>query len=166
MKNMEKKKILIIDLGYLALANANTVCLNRILPFLDSYDITIMAEAREEEHNEMLSIFKYWGLENDKNSLEMISRRYIDRIIECLVNLFNSQCSLDKANKLSLISQYINTDNFNNSIKEARPKKFYLKILYLILKTKNISLIYNMSKFINFIKSNNIKLFSFLKTNR
>ena len=123
-------------------------------------------EKREEEHNEMLSIFKYWGLENDKNSLEMISRRYIDRIIECLVNLFNSQCTLDKTNKLKLISQYINSNNFDNCIKKAKPKKLHLKIIYIILKTKSIPLVYLMSKFINFIKSYNIKLFSILKTNR
>ena len=123
-------------------------------------------EKREEEHNEMLSIFKYWGLGDDKNSNEMISRRYIDRIIECLVNLFNTQCSLDKKSKLDLISQYISTDNFANCIKEARPKKLYLKLIYLVLNTKSPRLCYILAMFINFIKSHNIKLFSILKTNR
>lgn len=123
-------------------------------------------EKREEEHNEMISIFRYWGLGDDQNSIEMISRRYIDRIIECLVNLFNTQCSLDKKSKINLISQFINTDNFANCIKEAKPKKLYLKLMYLVLKTKSTKLCYLLAMFINFIKGHNIKLFSILKTNR
>ena len=128
--------------------------------------VSNLYEKREEEHEAMLDLYRYWDLINDKDSLEMISRRYIDRIIECLVNLFNTQCSLDKKSKLDLISQYISTDNFANCIKEARPKKLYLKLMYLVLNTKSSRLCYILAMFINFIKSHNIKLFSILKTNR
>lgn len=123
-------------------------------------------EKREEEHLKMIELYKYWGLDNDKNSMEMISRRYIDRIIECMVNLFNKECDSNKVEKKQLITQYINTNNFNYCIKNAVPQKFYLKIMYLILKTKNISLCYIMAQFINYIKTKNIKMFSILKTNR
>ena len=123
-------------------------------------------EKREEEHIEMLSLFSYWGLQNDKNSIEMISRRYIDRVIECIVNLFNKECKLSSNEKESMIYKYLNNDNFNKCIKNANPKKLYLKIIYSILKTKNVYLCYIMAKFINFVKKKNIKLFSVLKTNR
>lgn len=123
-------------------------------------------EKREEEHNEMLSIYKHWGLDSDYNSMEMIARRYIDRIIECIVNLFNSECKLSKAEKKNTISNYINSNNFNESIKIAKPKKTYLKIMYLVVKSKSVDLCYIMAKYINFIKKRNVKLFSILKTNR
>ena len=114
----------------------------------------------------MLSLFSYWGLQNDKNSIEMISRRYIDRVIECIVNLFNKECKFSSNEKESMIYKYLNNDNFNKCIQNANPKKLYLKIIYSILKTKNVYLCYIMAKFINFVKNKNIKLFSVLKTNR
>lgn len=121
---------------------------------------------REEEHNQMVSIFTDWNLYDDKNSLEMICRRYIDRIIECMVNLFNRECKLCKKDKQGLIYKYINTKQFDNCITKAKPKTLYLRIIYLILKTKNVNICYAMSKFINFVKANNLKLFSILKNGR
>lgn len=121
---------------------------------------------REEEHIAMLDLYDYWGLLNDENSLEMISRRYIDRLIECMVNLFSSECLLTENEKKREIKSYLETYNFNESIKYARPKKLYLKLMYIILKTKNISLCYFMCKFIYFIKKKNIRLFACLKANR
>ena len=128
--------------------------------------VSNLYEKREEEHNEMLSLYEYWGLSNDRNSIEMISRRYIDRLIECMVNLFNLECKVSDTEKKQLIYQYINTNNFNNSIKIAKPNKIYLKIMYMILKTKNVKLCYMMAKFINYVKRNNLELFSKLKSNR
>ena len=128
--------------------------------------VSNLYEKREEEHNEMISLYKHWDLNNDINSIEMISRRYIDRLIECMVNLFNSECKISDNEKKQLINNYINTSNFNNSIKNAKPSKVYLKIMYMILKTKNINLCYIMSKFINYVKRKDLKLFSRLKSNR
>ena len=123
-------------------------------------------EKREEEHTEMLSLFSHWGLQNDQNSIEMISRRYVDRVIECMVNLFNIECKLTKIEKKSTIKKYLKNKNFEHSIKNARPNKTYLKVIYTILKTRNITLCYVMAMFINLVKRKNIKLFSILKTNR
>lgn len=123
-------------------------------------------EKREEEHEQMLELYKYWDLLNDENSYEMVARRYIDRIIECMVNLFNTECTLTKSEKREAISKYINSENFNNCIKVAKPKKIYLSLMYIPLRLKNVGLCYMMSQFIYYVKKKNIKLFSVLKTNR
>ena len=103
---------------------------------------------------------------DDEESIEMISRRYIDRIIECMVNLFNSECTLTKQEKKKEITRYLQTANFNTSIEIAEPRRAYLKFMYFILKTRNVSLCYYMCKFINFVKKKNISLFARLKANR
>ena len=123
-------------------------------------------DKREEEHTKMISLFSNWGLLEDSDSFEMISRRYIDRLVECIVNLFNKECKLTVSKKKELIKQYLNSDNFNKCIKYAKPQRLYLKIIYLILKSKNVLLNYTICRLINFIKCNNIKLFSILKTYR
>ena len=84
---------------------------------------------REEEHAIMLKLYDYWGLLDDENSFEMIARRYIDRLIECMVNLFNRECSLTKKEKKEEIKTYLATRNFKESIKSARPRKLYLKLM-------------------------------------
>ena len=128
--------------------------------------VSNLYDKREEEHEAMLDLYKYWGLLDDEDSFEMISRRYVDRLIECMVNLFNTECVLTKGEKKKLIAGYLNTDNFVTSIKKARPRKLHLKIMYFILKIRNVGLCYNMCKFINYIKKKNIRLFANLKANR
>lgn len=123
-------------------------------------------DKREEEHKYMLDLYSYWGLINDQKSIEVISRRYIDRVIECMVNLFNKKCTLSDTEKKDLIKKYLHNDYVDKSLKHAKPSKFYLKLMYLPIKFKNVSLCFAMAKFICFVKSRNIKLFSVLKTNR
>ena len=128
--------------------------------------VSNLYEKREEEHEAMLNLYRYWDLTNDEDSFEMISRRYVDRLIECMVNLFNSECKLTKSEKREEIKKYLSTDNFKNSIENARPRKVYLKLMYFILKTRSLSLCYYMCKFINHIKKRNVRLFANLKANR
>lgn len=123
-------------------------------------------DKREEEHRQMIDLYTYWGLLDDEKSFEMIARRYIDRVIECMVNLFNEKCTLDKKEKKVLIHKFLHNENIDICIKKARPKKLYLKLMYIPIRLKNVGLSYLMSKFICFIKGRNIKLFSILKTNR
>ena len=59
----------------------------------------------------MLNLYRYWDLIDDEDSFEMISRRYIDRLIECMVNLFNSECKLTKSEKREEIKKYF-ADNY------------------------------------------------------
>lgn len=123
-------------------------------------------DKREEEHNYMLDLYTYWGLVNDEKSIEMISRRYIDRLIECMVNLFNKKCTFSDAEKKVLIKKYLQNENIDKCLQHAKPNKLYLKLMYIPIKLKNVSLCYAMAKFICFVKGRNIKLFSVLKTNR
>ena len=123
-------------------------------------------EKREEEHDYMMTLYKYWDMLDDEPSVEMISRRYIDRLIECMVNLYNDECKLDKAEKNEKINQYMQTDNFAFCIKHAKPRKLYLRLMYIPLKLKSVSLCSLMSRIIYYVKSKNIKLFATLKADR
>lgn len=123
-------------------------------------------DKREEEHKMMLSLYEHWNLSNDDNSNEMISRRYIDRVIESMVNLFNKKCTLNNSEKLMEIKKYLNNQYISNALKFAKPKKLYLKVMYVPIKLKSSILCFIMCSFINFIKSKSIKIFTILKTKR
>lgn len=128
--------------------------------------VATLYEKREEEHKYMIDLYSYWGMTDDNNSMEMISRRYIDRLIECMVNLFNKKCTLSNVEKRDLIKKYLQNENVVECLKSAKPKKLYLKLMYIPIKMKSVNLCYLMASFICFVKGNNIKLFSVLKTNR
>lgn len=128
--------------------------------------VATLYEKREEEHNYMIDLYGYWDLIKDKNSIEMISRRYIDRLIECMVNLFNKKCTLMYDEKKVLIKNYLHNENVDECIKYANPSKLYLKLMYIPIRIKSVILCIVMARFICFVKSNNVKLFSILKTNR
>lgn len=123
-------------------------------------------EKREEEHKSMLDLYKYWDLIDDNDSFEMIARRYIDRLIECIVNLYNSQCLMTEGEKEFQVRKYFENENFKKCIKAAKPRSLYSKIMYMPLRIKNVPLTLLMCKFINHIKTHNIKLFTKLKVER
>ncbi|MDO5564315.1 MAG: glycosyltransferase family 2 protein [Eubacteriales bacterium] len=128
--------------------------------------VPTLFEKREEEHNMVCTLYKYWNLYNDKNSLDMISRRYIDRIIECFVNFLNPKSNLSKKNIYEKISNIISSKEYDEALNNSYRKKIYLKIMYLPLKLKNVFLIYLEAKFIYYMKNKNIKIFNALKKNR
>lgn len=123
-------------------------------------------EKREEENQLMIDFYNDWGLLFDIKSFEMIARRYIDRLIECMTNLYNKECTLKTNEKISEIKKYLNSEFLDRALEVAKPKKLYLKLMYVPLKLKNANLCSLMAQFINIVKGHNIKLFSVLKTNR
>ena len=123
-------------------------------------------DKRVEEHIMMCELYKYWGLLYDEKSIDMVSRRYIDRIIECAVNLYNKECKLKNIEKKTEIKKYVNSIYFDESFKYAKPKSFHLKMLYIVFKTKNILLISFVSKMIHFIKTHFLNIFVKFKVNR
>lgn len=128
--------------------------------------VKTLYEKREEEHEKMIELYDHWSLLYDKNSIEMIARRYLDRLIECMVNLFNTNSNLNKNDIMLKINEYLNNGAIDELIKFAKPNKFYLKLMYIPLKLKNTNLCYSMAKFIESFKRKHIKEFAFLKANR
>ena len=123
-------------------------------------------DKREEEHKLMFDTYKYWGLQNDKDSMEMISRRYLDRLIECMTNLYNKKSSLSDDEKKDEIKKYLSNENVDISLYYAKPKKLFHKLMYKPLKMKSVVLCSMMASFINYVKYGNVKLFNMLKKNR
>ena len=123
-------------------------------------------DKREEEHGFMLDLYRHWELLDDENSFEMISRRYIDRLIECIVNLYNKECTLNDDERISEVKRYFENENFKTCIEKAKPRKQYLKLMYLPLKLRSPKLTLSMCKFINYIKTKDIRIFTKFKVER
>ena len=123
-------------------------------------------EKREEEHKMMLELYNHWGLSNDYNSKEMISRRYVDRLFECIVNIENKKSNMSTKEILYSIRNYLDSDYLSDSIKYAKPKTLYLKFIYSLIKNKKYYLLHLLSKFVCFVKENFVGVFSTFKIKR
>ncbi len=124
-----------------------------------------MYQKREEEHQWMVDLYQYWQIK-DYKSMEMVYRRYIERVIGCIENVTTSNCTLTKAEKKAAICKILDNPNVPRALRMAQPRSTYMKLMLKPIKWKNINLAYLEGKIISMIKSKNTKLFASLKAKR
>lgn len=122
-------------------------------------------EKREEEHGWMEEIYQYWGVDNEA-SKEMVARRYIERVIGCIENISNQNCTLSEKERLITIHGYLHNPRIAEALKLAKPRSMMMKALLVPIRMKNARLTYLQSKFISKVKTGNVKLFAKLKSSR
>lgn len=122
-------------------------------------------EKREDENNRVYKLFEYWGLESPEIS-EVVDRRYSERLIGCIENLTNKNCSLSKREKKAKIAKIINAEHAQKAIRNTKPNTLMMRLMLFPLKHKNTTLTYIESKFISFVKRKSGKIFITLKANR
>ncbi len=132
-------------------------------------------DKRQEEHEIMLNLLKDWLLytnvkadagEDKLNAMDMISRRYLDRIIECIENFTSEKCTLSSSEIKNEVKKILAHPYVDESLAFARPKRIYLKLMYIPIKLKNVNLCLLQSKFITFMKKHFLFIFNKLKVAR
>ncbi len=124
-----------------------------------------MYEKREEEHGWLVDLYKDWNI-NDSDSQEMLARRYVERLVGCVENLTNPKCTLSYREKRQNVKQMLNQPHVSTALALAKPRSFYMKVLLIPLKMKNVTLTLLECQGITFVKTRNTKLFSMLKARR
>ena len=124
-----------------------------------------MYDKREEENAWMNELFAYWGVDTPE-SREFLARRYTERLIGCIENVTNKNCTLSRAEKRAEVAKMITTPQARAALSLARPKSSYMKLMLMPLKWRNVTLTMTQSRFISFVKRNSTNLFARLKANR
>lgn len=124
-----------------------------------------MYDKREEENGWMVDLYNHWGIHN-ADIEEFLSRRYIERIIGCIENVTNKNCTLSTKEKKAEIKRMICSETAQKAVHTAQPNSSYMKVLLMPIKWKNVSLMYMMSCVISKVKRSNTKLFAKLKAGR
>ena len=114
----------------------------------------------------MLDLYRYWGLDGDPASMEVVQRRYIERLVGCIENVCNPSCELPATKKIELIDQMISSDRAQLAVEIAQPRSRMMRTMLVPIKTKNAQLAYHEGRFISFVKSHNTKVFATLKARR
>ncbi len=124
-----------------------------------------MYEKREEEDGWMRELFSYWGIRTRESS-EFLARRYAERLIGCIENITNKNCTLTRDEKRAEVQRMISTPHARIALGEAQPKSFYMRLLLKPLKSQNVTIAMLQSRFISWVKRNNTHTFAKLKANR
>lgn len=124
-----------------------------------------MYDKREEEHGWMTSLFAEWGID-DPEVREFLARRYAERLVGCVENVTNKNCTLTAAQKKAEIARMIRTPQAREALAQARPRTAMMRAILLPMKWGNATLTKAESSFISWVKQNNTNLFARLKANR
>ncbi len=124
-----------------------------------------MLQKREEEHAWLEELYSYWQIDSPQVR-EFLSRRYIERIIGCIENVTNKNCSLSKKEVKKQISQMINSPKVRAALENAVPNSKYMKLMLIPIKKRSVNLTYLEGRFISNVKTKHVKLFAKLKANR
>lgn len=124
-----------------------------------------MYEKREEEHRWITELFQYWQI-NDERVQEFLARRYAERLVGCIENVTNKNCTLPRAEKRALIKQMISTPQAKEALTKAEPNTKMMQLVLAPLKQGNVTWTMLQSSFISFVKRNSTNLFARLKANR
>ena len=123
-------------------------------------------EKREEEHDWMLDLYCHWELEGDEPSMEMVQRRYIERLVGCIENVCNPKCELPRAEKIDLVRKMIGTDRAQEAVRRARPRSTMMRLMLSPIKAQNALATYQEGCLISLVKRRNTRVFAALKANR
>lgn len=114
----------------------------------------------------MLDLYRHWGLEGDPASMEMVQRRYIERLVGCIENVCNPQCNLPEDEKLAQIEAMITSERAQVAVAVARPRTGMMKMMLAPIRKRDVRMAYREGKFISFVKRHNTRVFATLKANR
>jgi glycosyltransferase EpsJ len=113
----------------------------------------------------MKELYSYWGIDNAEVR-EFLARRYVERLIGCVENVTNKNCTLSNKEKRKEIKRMISTNTAKAYLKTAEPKSVYMKLMLVPVKMNSACLTKLEGSVISYVKSGNTKLFARLKAGR
>lgn len=127
--------------------------------------VAAMYDKREEEHGWMEELYRYWAYTSPETE-EFLARRYIERLVGCLENVTNPQCTLSPAEQRKAITRMIGSERAQKAVRLARPRSKKMKLLLWPVRLRATWLAYGEGKLISRVKTAHPKWFATMKANR
>lgn len=122
-------------------------------------------EKREEEHQWLIDLYKEWQVDSPEVK-EMLSRRYVERVVECVTNVTSSNSTLQHKQRIEQIKKIINNPRVKECLAIAKPRSSYMKLMLLPIRWRATGLVWLESTVITTVKEKNTELFAKLKAGR
>ena len=113
----------------------------------------------------MLDLYEGWG-QKDEASMEMIYRRYIERVLGCVENMANPDCTMGLLEKIAAIRKMICAPEVDKALGLSRPRSAMMKMMLLPVRMKSAWITYLEGAFIARVRRSNTRIYALLKASR
>lgn len=120
-------------------------------------------ETRKKEYFEFNAYFESWNI-SEKKYIEFSSRRFIERILGCIENIYCKKTTFKK--RYREIKIIVSDSLTRQTIKIAKPKSKKTKIALIPIKLKSTLLTMLMGRIFHYIKVKHPSMFNMLKNRR
>ena len=124
-----------------------------------------MYDKREEEHRWILELYQQWG-QDDEASMEVLYRRYIERVLGCIENMANPDCTMGYFEKIRTISEMLRSPEVDKALRLSRPRSTMMKLMLIPVRMKCAPLAYLEGAFIARVRRSNTRIYALLKASR
>ena len=113
----------------------------------------------------MLELYAGWS-QKDEDSMEMIYRRYIERVLGCVENMANPDCAMTLLEKIRSIREMIRVSEVEKALRLSKPRSVMMKIMLLPVRMRSAWLTYLEGAVISKVRRSNIRIYALLKASR
>ena len=123
-------------------------------------------EKRETEDGWMRELYAHWGMEADPVADEMISRRYVERLVGCVANEASPANPKTFGQKRETVKEMLASPALGHALATARPRSVKMRIMLLPYRARNATACLLFAMFINWVRTKAPAFFARLKANR
>mgnify|MGYP002233064498 FL=1 len=88
-------------------------------------------EKRETENDWMRELYRHWNMEDDANADEMVSRRYIERLVGCVANECSPKNPKSFSQKRAKVKEMLSSPAVRPSLRAARPRSAKMRVMLI-----------------------------------
>ena len=123
-------------------------------------------EKRETENDWMRELYRHWGMEDDPTADEMVSRRYIERLVGCVANECSPKNPKTFAQKRAKVAEMLASPAVEPALASARPRSTKMRFMLVPYRMHSATLCLLSGMFIEWVRGAAPTLFAKLKATR
>ncbi len=123
-------------------------------------------EKRETENDWMRELYEHWGMERDAAADEMVSRRYIERLVGCVANECSPKNPRSFREKRAAVGAMLASPAVPHALACARPRSTKMKLMLIPYRMRSPLLCLLSGMFIEWVRGAAPTLFAKLKARR
>lgn len=123
-------------------------------------------EKRETENDWMRELYRHWDMEDDPTADEMVSRRYIERLVGCVANECSPKNPKTFAQKRAKVAEMLASPAVKSALASARPRSAKMRLMLVPYRMHSATLCLLSGMFIEWVRGAAPTLFAKLKATR
>lgn len=123
-------------------------------------------EKREAENEWMRDLYRHWEMDDDPVADEMVSRRYIERLVGCVANECSPKNPKPFGRKRESVAKMLESPAVLPALRAARPRSLKMRVMLIPYRMGSATLCLISGMFIEWVRGAAPTLFAKLKATR